>query len=371
MTLACPWLPYLREYPALTTTESKNVRFAVTTSVTVHVILLLIMAWFMGLSTSARLMLKQQLAAKEEPKVTMIFPEQLVPSAKLRPKLDLSKQFIRTSNEKTSTEKPTKGDFISDRNTKASSNAAPFPDGNVAMPSSRGDTRSAPELTNREFRDGKKAGDPLHPAVTPLQPQEPTTVPQLKPTPKPAEVAKKDASNVSKMIEEMDKNSDRMDVTKLPLQVKKAEAAVSAAAIPPAPVAPKDEPGEFSAFTRKSGVKGTLSSTAKGGDSVNAEDAPLGRFRSAVQSAVEKKWNEYRLKHAGAVTSGFLRLHFYVNRSGHVEQPEFIEKTSDSLVQDFTLEAILAAELPPIPKDLLPLLEDDRIPFEYSIIIND
>ncbi len=371
MTPACPWGPDLRECPALTTTESKNVRFAVTTSVTVHVILLLIMAWFMGLSTSARLMLKQQLVAKEEPKVTMIFPEQLVPSAKLKPKLDFSKQFIRTSNDNAASEKPAKSDFISDRNSKASSKAAPFPDGNVAMPSSRGDTRAAPELTNREFRDGKKAGDPLRPTVTPLQPQEPTTIPQLKP--KPAEVVKKDASAVAKMIEDMDRDSGRMDVTKLPLQVKKAEsAAPTTTTTPPAPAAPKDEPGDFSALTRKSGVKGTISSKgSNAGSSVDAEDAPLGRFRSAVQSAVEKKWNEYRLKHAGAVTSGFLRLHFYVNRSGHVEQPEFIEKSSDSLVQDFTLEAILAAELPPIPKGLLPLLEDDRIPFEYSIIIND
>ena len=132
---------------------------------------------------------------------------------------------------------------------------------------------------------------------------------------------------------------------------------------------PKDSPDDFSPLTRKSSVKGTI--TANGGSSVNAEEAPLGRFRNSVTSTIEKKWNEYRLKHAGAVTSCFLKLHFYVNRSGHVEQPEFIEKSGDSLVQDFTLEAILAAELPPIPKDLLPLLEDDRIPFEYSIIIND
>ena len=34
-------------------------------------------------------------------------------------------------------------------------------------------------------------------------------------------------------------------------------------------------------------------------------------------------------------------------------------------------ESVLAADLPPIPKDLLPLLEEDRIPIEYSIIIND
>lgn len=343
----------------LTTTESKNVRFAITTSVVVHLLFLLILAWFMGLSASARHLIQQQLAVQEQPKVTMVFPEQFVPTPKLRPKLDF-KQAIRTSPNDAAAEKPSKSDFVSDRNTKAASDAAPFPDGNVAMPSSRGDPRAAPALINSEFHAGK------NPVVTPLQPQEPSTIPQIKP--KTKEVAKNDASAVAKMIEDMDKDSSRMDVTKLPIQVKKAETATSATTTP-APQAPKDSPDDFSPLTRKSSVKGTISS--KGGSSVDAEDAPLGRFRNAVLSAVEKKWNEYRLQHAGAVTSGFLRLHFYVNRSGHVEQPEFIEKSSDSLVQDFTLDAILAAELPPIPKELLPLLEEDRIPFEYSIIIND
>ena len=347
----------------LTTTETKNVRFAITTSLVVHGLLLLVLAWFMGLSATARQLLRQQLVVQEQPKVSMVFPEQFVPAPKLRPKLDF-KQVVRTNPNDASAEKPTKSDFISDRNTKAASDVAPFPDGNVAMPSSRGDPRTAAVMTNSEFHQGK------NPTVTPLQPQEPSTIPQLKPQPKPKEVARNDASAVAKMIEDMDKDSGRMDVTKLPIQVKKAEAAPPAPSpTPPVPMVPKDSPDDFSPLTRKSSVKGTI--TAKGGSSVNAEETPLGHFRNSVTSTIEKKWNEYRLKHAGAVTSGFLKLHFYVNRSGHVEQPEFIEKSSDSVVQDFTLEAILAAELPPIPKDLLPLLEDDRIPFEYSIIIND
>ncbi|MDB6138792.1 MAG: hypothetical protein JWO94_1864 [Verrucomicrobiaceae bacterium] len=357
----------------LTTTESKNVRFAITTSVVVHLLLLLALAWFMGLSAPARLLLSQQLHATEVPKVTMMFPEQFVPTPKLRPRRDLN-SFIRTSQNSPSVDKPTKSDFMSDHNTSAASNTAPFPDGDKAMPSSRGDPRAAPELVDREFHDGKTAGDnrkntlvdPLHPAVSPLQPQEPTTVPVLKP--KAREVARADASATAKMIEDTDKEAGRMDVTKLPLQVKKAEPALQS------PVAvPKDSPADFTPFTRKSAVKGTITNNgATSGElSVNAEATPLGKFRSAVTSAVEKKWNEYRLKHAGAVTSGFLRLHFFVNRAGHVEEPEFVEKSSDPLIQDFTLDAILAAELPPIPQDVLPFAEEGRIPFEYSIIIND
>ena len=389
--LLAPWRETCDNARRLTTTESKNVRFAITTSVLVHVLLLLILGWFMGLSTSARLLLKQQLAVKEEPKVTMIFPEQFIPTPKLRPKLN-TKQYIRTTQNDPAPAKPGKSDFISDRNTKAAAEAAPFPDGDKPMPSSRGESRPTLELVNRNFHEGKVASDaagkpatatpamaaPTEPRVNPLQPEEPKTVPQVKPTPKAVEVAKADAPTVAKMIEDMDKDSGRMDVTKLPLQVKKADTSPPA---PPEPSKPATQPPEapasvpskrvmedFSPITRKASVKGTISN--KGEASVDAEATPMGQFMRVVTGAVEKKWHEFRLKHAGTVSNGFLRIKFYVNRAGHVEQPEFLEKSGNPLMDDFTLDAILAADLPPIPKDLLPLLEEDRVPVEYSIIID-
>ena len=126
---------------------------------------------------------------------------------------------------------------------------------------------------------------------------------------------------------------------------------------------------DFSPLTRKAAVKGTISN--KGDAAVDAEATPMGQFMRLVTAAVEKKWHEYQVKNAASVTFGYLRVRFYVNRAGHVEAPEFLEKSNNPLMDDFTLDAILAADLPPIPKDLLPLLEENRIPIEYSIIIND
>ena len=376
----------------MTTTESKNVRFAIATSVAVHVLVLLVLAWLMGLGQSARLLVKQQMALHEVPKVTMIFPDQILPVKPAKLKLN-PRQYIRTSQNAPADEKPVKSDFISDRNTKAASNVAPFPDGDKAMPSSRGEARPTMELKDRDAHDGKIASDnggkpeapapaaPAKPKLEPLPPTEPITLPS---PPKKVEVAKIAPPDMKQLLEDLDKDSNRIDVTKLPLQVKKAESAPkdppkqepkpkTAATPPPTPAAdakPKMRTMEdFSPMTRKAAVKGTISN--KGESAVDAEATPMGQFMRLVTSAVEKKWHELQLKNAADVSYGYLRVRFYVNRAGHVEQPEFLEKSSNPLMDDFTLDAILSAELPPIPKDLLPLLEDERVPVEYSIIIND
>ncbi len=120
-------------------------------------------------------------------------------------------------------------------------------------------------------------------------------------------------------------------------------------------------------MTRTAKVKGTISN--KGEASVDAEATPMGRFMRSVTSAVEKTWHEYRLKRGDAVSFGYLKVSFYVNRDGHVDDLTFIEKSGNPLMDSFTLDAILHAEIAPIPKDLLPLLDDERFPVEYEIII--
>ena len=365
----------------MTTTDTQNVRIAITTSVVVHVLLLLLLAWVMGLETAARRYMARQAHVEEVPKVTLLFPEQVIPTPKLKPKLD-TKQYIRTTPDAPQAAKPVKSDFVSDHNTKAASIIAPFPDGDKPMPTAQGGDRPTKELLNREHREGKIAdqttGRPTPPAPTPapakptpLQPREPATVPQLK----PKEVAKADAPTLAKLMEDMDKQSGRMDVTKLPLQVKKAESApasppAAAPTIPaPAPEAVPSKPIQEggSPMTRTAKVKGTISN--KGEASVDAEATPNGRYTTAVINSVEKTWNEYRLKRGDAVLSGYLRVTFYVNRDGHVEDLKFIEKSGNALMDSFTLDAILHTEIAPIPRDLLPLLDDERFPVGIDFIL--
>lgn len=368
-------------------------QIGIATSVVLHAAMLFLFAWMLGVEQAARDLWRHARQAAEEPKVTLLFPEQVMamPTPKLKPKLD-QKQYIRTTQNETTEAKPVKSDFISDRNTKAASKEAPFPDATAPMPSMKGVDRPTLELANRKYQDGKpaddNAGKPTPPAPvpkaipvpSPLQPKESTALPQLD---KPKEVAKADPTPMAKMMEQMDKADARLDTGKLPLEVRKPNA------VPPAPqpqpqVAAPTEPmamptpsplpqkralENFSPYTETAKVKGTISN--KGDAAVDAEATPMGKFMRAVTSAVEKKWHFLRTKNADAVSYGYLKVRFYVNRQGHAEDIRFVEKANNPRMEDFTLEAILEADIPPIPKDLLPMLEKERFMVEYDIIIHD
>jgi hypothetical protein len=118
--------------------DRHNVQIGIATSVVLHAALLFLFAWMLGIEQTARELWKQARRAAQEPKVTLLFPEQILPTPKLRPKLIDPKQYIRTSQNETLETKPVKSDFISDRNTKAASKEAPYPDATAPMPSMKG-----------------------------------------------------------------------------------------------------------------------------------------------------------------------------------------------------------------------------------------
>lgn len=138
---------------------------------------------------------------------------------------------------------------------------------------------------------------------------------------------------------------------------------------PLVPPMSKSELGAFSPQTRTSATKGTISNIGSE-DSVAAAVTPVGRYMRQVTSAVEKKWHFYRSREADAVEPGRLSLKFYVNKYGKVEDLKFTMKDANPLMEDFTIEAILKAEIPPIPLDLVPILDRERLEINYDIVIH-
>jgi outer membrane biosynthesis protein TonB len=361
----------------LTTTDEdkNNVQMGIATSVVVHAVLLFLFAWLLDLDHTAREVWKKLRATAEEPQVTLLFPEQVMqlPTPALKPKT--IPQFIRTSQNEPVDEKPVKSDFISDRNTKAAAKESPYPDATKAMPSTKGIDIPTMELANRKYQDGKLANDNGGKAKPPpVKMHEPTQAPPV--LPKPKEVAKASPTPMAKMMEQLDKAEAKLDTGKLPLEVRKPDdpatpqmAAPQEPLAPPVPPQPQRKPDDFSPFTETAKTKGTISN--KGENAVDAEATPMGKFMSRVTSAVEKKWHLLRLQNADAVSYGVLKVRFFVNREGKPEDISFVERANNPRMEDFTLEAILKAEIPPIPKDLLPMLEKERFPVEYDIIIHD
>jgi outer membrane biosynthesis protein TonB len=114
---------------------------------------------------------------------------------------------------------------------------------------------------------------------------------------------------------------------------------------------------------------------ASGKDQARADGAntPKGRYIRKVTQAVEKKWHLFRTLMRDQVTYGALKVVFYVTKEGKVEDVKVVEdNTSNPVLTDFTLKAIRAAEIPPMPNEaaeMLPLVDKQRLKIEYQVLI--
>jgi len=371
----------------LTLTDNRTLQIGIAGSVAVHVVLFFILAWMWGAGAAAR-WLESQRRVEPEKQVTLLFPDQVIevqPAAPAPPPppppKPTPKPYIRTTQNKAAANAPVKADFVSDRNTIAASKKAAAPDGDKPMPTQDGIDHKTLELANRNQRDGQTKDDA--PAAPTKAPPPEMRVPEPTP-PQPAVAKATTVSPMAKMMEEMDKEMAKVETGRLPIEVKRPESADK----PPAPTdekppvakavpidpktgkpVPKFDKDAFTPFTRTSKVKGTINN--RGEDAVNAAETPMGKYMRAVTAAVEKKWHLYRRQHADAVTFGNLKLRFFVTKEGKPEDLEVLSKPDDADVRmaDFTLRAIKDSEIPPIPKDLLPMLEGERVEIEYDVLI--
>jgi hypothetical protein len=408
-------------------TRNRDMEIAIGISVGIHVLLLTWLVWQWGTVLAGHLVAARREEAREE-EVTLLYPDQVVPVPPPKPKPKLEpQQYIRTTQNVEVTAAPAKADFISDRNTVAASVMPADPNGESRMPTQEGIDPVRLELANRDHKDGeikedgatpvpemRASTDPVAASAAPLSVLKPTperSVPapavaaaSPPPTsPPPVEVARTELMNpLEAMMRERDESdAARITTDRLPLEVKtalmpeeKAETeksdpnatpelpvpvrpASEAPAVPkaialPVPVkrtaGPQDAEA-FSPFTQTSKARGTISN--RGEAAVNAAETPVGRYMRAVTGAVEKKWHLLRRRNADAVTFGELQLRFFVRPDGGVEPPTILSDRSkaDPRMVDFTLQAILEAEIPPIPQDLLPLLDHQRLEVEYDVLI--
>lgn len=393
----------------MTATQDKSLQISLAGSLAFHAILLMLLAWMLAVEAVRQWKTRPAAPRVEEKEVTLIFPDQILPKPPPALPKPEPKDYIRTTQNEAESAKPKKADFISDRNTTAKSELAADPDGTQPLPTSDGPTIQMQELVDRDYRDGELREDSavqrpplpgmLHPDAMTARatPRTPPPVPPAAPIPPTPLVAKAEtpASPIDKMIEDMDGDLARVELNRLPLDVRKAEmqesppeqqpspespAATPAGEIPPAPKAvPVAEPVKspemhatddaFTPFTRTSKVKGTISNRGKA--SVNAEETPMGRYMRAVTSQVEKKWHIYRRQRMDAVTFGSLKLEFFVEPDGTADDLRIISdpRNADPRMADFTLQAIQDADIPPIPEDLIPILEGGRMRIEYDVLI--
>ncbi|WP_146850998.1 hypothetical protein [Brevifollis gellanilyticus] len=374
---------------------------------------LLFLAWLFNSEAGRRLfgVAEEMVKPPEpEPEVVMIFPEQVLP-----PPLQVKpppKAYIRTTQNEASTVKPANSMFESDRNTIAASKLPTKADATLMMPTTEGTAPNKMELASRDHRDGELKNDAVAPSPPPtatplnMRPPAPLTPPSiLKPqpeaqpsAPQPKQVAKaepNDDSMLKKMMEELDKESARLETDRLPIEVRKPDAkdAPETAAVkpqvrvpedvPPMPPAPKAVPvtdevqatagkpeeNAFSPFTRMGKNDGAIS--REGENAVDASATPRGIYMKQVTGAVEQKWHRYVRLARDSVTFGRVRFRFYVDKRGEPQDLRILSdaRDADPRMREITLRAILDADIPPIPAELIPELEDGRMKIEYEAIV--
>ena len=132
---------------------------------------------------------------------------------------------------------------------------------------------------------------------------------------------------------------------------------------------PRPEKDAFSPFTRTSKTDGAIQTP--GQNAVDAEATPLGRYMRQVTGAVERKWHLYVRLGKDSVNFGRVRFRFYVDPRGVPQDLRILSdaRDADPRMRELTLRAILDAQIPPIPPDLLPTLEDGRVKIEYEAIV--
>ncbi|WP_395748514.1 hypothetical protein [Prosthecobacter sp.] len=420
------------------TQSNNNLGIAITGTVVVHALLLVLLVWMSMVDAARRLWDETHRPPPPEKEVTLLFPDQIMPPPPpkpLPPPPPKREVYIRTSQNQAVENAPKDPKFIADRNTNAATVKAPSPDATEPLPTTDGLKIPTMELADRDYRNGELKDDarPKTPPKDlammqpqpPVPPTPPSMLPPVKNAPPPTPVvppqqnvakAVAESTPLTKMMEEADKELAKVDKNRLPLEVKKPEKVKDEAEAPPKTLpkeptpdnaTPKPEmavatppeakpeqpvpkalpvmedepitkttrnqdPNAFTPFTRTTQTKGTIANRGTEA-SVDAEETPKGRYIRQVTGQVEKKWHIYRTLRGDGVTYGSLKIVFYVNKKGKVESLRVVnDKESNPVLTAITLQAIKDAEIPPMPKEVIPSLpmnDQERLKVEYDVLI--
>jgi hypothetical protein len=322
----------------MTQGETRILGFAIAGSLAVHLLLAITFALWIGLFSFQHIHFTPPPVEEEQPEVTLVFPEP-TPPPPVTPQEEA--RHIRTTQNTESAQAPAKADFFSDKNTVAMSRTAGSANADKPLPTMRGVDYATTELADRSRRSGDV-------------PQESTSSP-------PPDAAKVESPSNEYLVDPR----STLPAMRTPEEKALPQAIPTAAPVSKSKVA---EENAFQSKTRRSAVDGSIGNVGSE-DAVNAIATPRGRFESQAKLAIEQKWVKYTSAHPEMLDPGKLGLHFYINKSGKVENLRVVFNEATVELEDIAKQAILAAEIPPIPKELLPTLENERLAMDYDVVI--
>jgi outer membrane biosynthesis protein TonB len=195
----------------------------------------------------------------------------------------------------------------------------------------------------REPRPAAPPAQPVKPAEQQAPPPEPKSEPV--PTPRPTQIA---------LLEPPKPKTEPKPEQPKPVEKKPAQ--------PAQPSSPGYQPQ-----TRVTRIRGNISN--RGRASVAANATPLGRYKKLLSDAIGSRWYYYVNDQMGLLNIGTLEVRFIVRENGKVDGIRVVSNSSNESFAACSVQAIMEAEIPPIPKEIVPMLENGRIEIEYSFTI--
>ena len=236
--------------------------------------------------------------------------------------------FMETDESKQSAEPPKEKTFESNANSIA---ASQIPEtGEAPLPTQEGRDRPAVDLDTHNYSLASRGALPQPNA----RPQEsPSAAPSVQPTSTP-----------------------------LPDQLAMLRATPTPVPSPPAAVQPQPPSSVYRPMKEQTRISGSISN--RGISSVNALGTPLGRYEKILKDAIGSRWYAYMEAKRDLTNIGTLQVHFFIDRSGKVKNLKIIENTSNEAFANICFQAILDAQLPPIPADVASALPSEGLEIE-------
>jgi TonB family protein len=262
--------------------------------------------------------------------------------------------YVQTSESQRADQPPENSVFESDKDTHA---ASPLPAaGDAPVPTQDGRDQPGLSLENKEYTAGPVARE-SSPAVQPRQ--------ETAPQPKAEESKPKAEESKPKMTPQQStqlalleppkpKTSPRPKTAKAVRQEQQQQAQTA-------------QPPGYQPQTRITRIRGNISN--KGRAALSATATPLGRYKKMLSDAIGSRWYYYVTEQLGLLNVGTVEVRFVVRQNGNVERVQVLRNSSNESFAACTVRAIMEADIPPIPKELVPMLEGSRIEIEYSFTI--
>ena len=253
---------------------------------------------------------------------------------------------------------PENAEFESDKNSRGASELPAS--GNEALPSQEGRT----DLKFTDFKRQNNSEGKLR--LEPAELQKPTPQTDSKPVPDAANsLPLKDNPQPTSMP---DLHTEAALALPKPTPVGKTQ--------PPKPTIqpsvnkelprPKTDSG-YQPQKEQRKIAGNISNRGRAG--VNALGTPLGRYQKFIADAIGSRWQYYIGKRMDLITVGEARIKFSINTTGRVEAIQILSNTSNPMFGEYCIQSITKAELPPIPPEIVTLLENGKLEIEYSFTI--